>query len=74
MFVDLLNVLLRQLKSIWRIFGAPRIAGDEKALSAIKGAWTEKGRAQQIGSRLTPRIRYALFATSGVFVVGLLEE
>jgi hypothetical protein len=31
--------ILKFLTAVWRVFGSPRISGDEKAVSGAKAAW-----------------------------------
>ncbi|MEE8046418.1 MAG: hypothetical protein V3T49_06225 [Dehalococcoidia bacterium] len=72
MLVEFLEVIFIRLKSVWRIFGSPRIAGDEKAAAAVKSAWTDKGRARNVGSDLPPRTRYAILGATGVLIAAVL--
>ncbi len=64
----LLDAILRRLAFVWRSFGSPRIAGDEKAVRAVRSAWSSSGRVAEAGTGVSTRARNAIIASSGVLV------
>ena len=60
------------LASIWRSFGSPRIAGDQKAVDAAKSLWSKKDQAKSAGTGLPARARNAIIAVGGVVVAIVL--
>jgi hypothetical protein len=38
MFAGILNEVLKFLTAAWRVFGSPRISGDEKVVPGVKAA------------------------------------
>lgn len=69
MLVDLLEAIVRRLAAVWRIFGSPRIAGDEKAVASAKSAWTKRGQLTLRRTSLTARTRNAIIGTGGIVAV-----
>lgn len=68
----LLDAILRRLAFVWRSFGSPRIAGDEKAVRAVRSAWSSRGRVAEAGTGVSTRARKAIIASSGVLVAVLV--
>ena len=58
--------------AVWRVFGSPRVSGDEKAVLGAKAAWAGRGRAGDVGANLSRRTRYAIYAASGLVAVVIL--
>jgi hypothetical protein len=71
MLAKFVDVILRQLASLWRSFGSPRIAGDEKAIRAVRQAWANRGNA---GGEAGTRARYVIVVSfgGGVLVAALV--
>ena len=44
MLAKFVDAILHRLGFVWRSFGSPRIAGDEKAVRAVKSAWASRRR------------------------------
>jgi hypothetical protein len=72
MFAGISEKVLKFLTAVWRVFGSPRIFGDERAVSGVKAAWAERGRASEAGSSLNQRGRYVIFAVSGLVALVIL--
>jgi len=72
MLVGISQKVLIFLTAVWRVFGSPRISGDEKAVSGVKAAWAERGRASEVSSSLNQRTRYVIFAASGLVAFVIL--
>jgi hypothetical protein len=66
------QLIIDFLATIWRSFGSPRIAGDEKAVSSIKKAWSKRERAIEKGTSLTARTRNIIIGASGLVVAAIL--
>ncbi len=66
------DAILRRLAFVWRSFGSPRIAGDEKAVRAVRSAWSSSGRVAEVGTGVSTRARNAIIASSGVLVAVLV--
>jgi len=67
-----IQAILSRLAFVWRVFGSPRIAGDEKAVSSVKSAWANKGAARQRTTSITARTRNIIIGASGLVVAALL--
>ena len=72
MLLALWDEIRKFLSAVWRVFGSPRVSGDEKAVASAKAAWAGRGRASEISSRLDKRTRYAVFGASGLLVLVVL--
>ncbi len=72
MLVNFLDAILRRLASVWRSFGSPRIAGDEKAVDAVRSAWVNRGRVVEVRSRFSARARSVVVASSGLLVAAVV--
>ena len=68
MLDQVLHAILQRFAAVWRVFGSPRIVGDEKAASAVKSALSDVGRAGEVGAGWSTRTRRAVIASSGVLV------
>ncbi len=76
------EAIARQLASLWRSFGSPRIAGDEKVFRRVRSAWVNRdieipgagasGVAGEAGTGLGTRTRNAIVASSGALVAALV--
>jgi len=72
LFLEFYDKVIRFFAFLWRSFGSPRIAGDEKAVGAAKNLWSKKNHARAAGTSLPARTRNAIIAVSGVVVAILL--
>jgi len=72
MLQQVLRSILQRLAAVWRVFGSPRIVGDEKAASAVKSALSDVSRAGEVGSSWSTRTRGAAIASSGVLIAVLV--
>jgi hypothetical protein len=72
MLVQVLHAIVQRLAAVWRVFGSPRIMGDEIAASAVKSAWSDAGRAGGVSAGLSTRTRRAVIASSGVLIAVLI--
>ena len=72
MLSGILAEILKFLTAVWRVFGSPRISGDEKAVSGAKAAWGERGRVGEVGANLNQRTRYAVLGASGLVALVVL--
>ncbi len=72
MLDQVLQAVLQRLAAVWRVFGSPRITGDEKAASAVKSAWSDVGRAGEVGAGWSTRTRRVVIASSGVVIAVLV--
>ena len=72
MLTSFLNAILSRLAFIWRSFGSPRIAGDTRAVDAVRRTWANRGRAAEVGSGLSTRVRNTVIASSGVVIAALV--
>lgn len=66
------QAILQRLAVVWRVFGSPRIAGDEKAVSSVKSAWANKDLARKRTTSITARIRNIIIGSSGLVAAALL--
>jgi hypothetical protein len=69
---DFLQSILRVLGSIWRIMGAPRVVGDERAYTSVKTAWENRAQYGEVGSGWSRWVRITVMASLGVLVAALL--
>lgn len=80
MLAKILSAILRRVAFVWRIFGSPRIIGDEKAARAVGSAWAKRaqsassasGKADELGTWIGTRTGKVVVASSGVLVVVLV--
>ncbi len=72
MLVSILDALVRRLSTVWRVFGSPRVAGDEKVVSTIKSGWAKKEQASRRAASVGVRTRNALIASVGLLLAAIL--
>ncbi|MCH7984128.1 MAG: hypothetical protein IIC28_09190 [Chloroflexi bacterium] len=82
MLAKFVEAISRQLAFLWRSFGSPRIAGDEKAIRAVREAWASseseapgagaRGSAGKVGTGVSTRGRNVIVASSGVIIAVLV--
>ena len=72
MLDSFLQAILQRFAFIWRVFGSPRITGDEKAVSSVKSAWANKDAARQKTTSITARTRNIIIGSSGLVAAVLL--
>jgi hypothetical protein len=72
MLAMIVNAIISRLAFVWRIFGSPRIASDEKMITAVHSIWGKRYRVPKFGSGTSTRARKAIVASSGVLVSALV--
>ena len=66
------NAITSRLAFVWRVFDAPRIASDEKIVTAVHSIWGNLDRVPKFGRGSSTKVQKAIFASSGVLVSALV--
>jgi hypothetical protein len=72
MLAMIFGAITNGLAFVWRIFGSPRIASDEKIVTAVHSFWGNRNRVPKLRRVSNTKVQKAIFASSGVLVSALV--
>ena len=64
----IVSAITSRLAFVWRIFGSPRIASDEKIVATVHSFWGNRDRVSKFGRGSSTRVQKTIIASSGVLV------